>query len=91
MEGPGEIEPLEGESKKATRSRSLDVGGRVTVEAVRTEVLGLIRVSVVVFVCKHPRNRKGDREAFVNAFLATLGSINNQCVSSERVTLVECQ
>ena len=87
--GPDETEPLEGMSKNATRSRSLDVDGRVTVEAARTEVLGLIRMSVAVFVCKHPRNRKGGREALAKAFFATLGSINHPYVSGERVTLVE--
>ena len=91
MEGPDEIELLEGVSKNATRSRSSDVGGRVTVEAARTEVLRLVRMAVAVFVCKHPRNRKWGRKALVKAFLATLGSINHPCVSSERVSLVGCQ
>ena len=56
VEGPDEIELLECVSKNATRSRSLDVGGRVTVEAARKEVLWLIRMPVAIVVCRHPRN-----------------------------------
>ena len=91
MKGPDEIEPPEGVSKNVTRSRSLDVGGMVVVEAARAGVLGLIRMSVTVLVCKHPRNRKGGRGALNKAFLAALASINHPYVSGERVTLVECQ
>jgi hypothetical protein len=54
------------------------------VEAARAEVLGLIRVSVTVFVCKHPRNRKGGRDALDKAFLGALGSINHPYVSGEK-------
>ena len=81
---PDGIELPESVSKNATRSRSSDVGGKVIVEATRAGVLGLIRVTVAGFVCKHPRNRKGDRDALEKAFLATLVSINHPYVSGER-------
>ena len=91
VEGPDATELPECVSKNATRSRSLDVGGRVMVEAARAEVLGLIRMSVAVVVCRHARNRKGGRNALVNAFLAALVSIKYPYVSSEKLTLVGCQ
>jgi len=78
------IELPEGVSKNATRSRSLDVGGRVTVEAARAEVLGLIRMSVAALVRKPRRNRKGDRDVLDKTFLAALASINHPYVSGER-------
>lgn len=67
---PDGVELPEGVSKNATRSRSSDVGGKVIVEAIRAGILVLIRVT------RHPRNRKGDRDAFGRAFLTTLVSIN---------------
>ena len=81
---PDGVELPEGVSKNVTRSRSSDVGGKVIVEATRAGILGLIRVTVAGFVCKHPRNRKGDREAFDKAFLATLVSINHPYGSGKR-------
>lgn len=84
MEGPDEIEPPEGISKNAARSRSLDVGGRVTVEAARAEVRRLVRMFVAVVACRHPWNRKGGRDALDNAFLVALASINHPYVSGER-------
>jgi hypothetical protein len=83
VEGPDETERPKCVSKNATRSRSLDVGGRVTVEAARVEVLRLIRMSAAV-ACKCPRNRKGGRNALDKAFLAVLVSINHPYVPGER-------
>lgn len=83
MEGPDDIEPPEGMSKNAMRSRSLDVGGRVAVEAARTDDLGLIRMPVAIVTCKHPRNRKGGHDALDKAFLAALVSINHPYASGE--------
>ena len=80
------MELPEGVSKNATRSRSLDVGGRVNVETARAGVLGLIRTLGTVFVCKHPRNRKGGRDALNKAFLAALASINHPCAPDKRET-----
>ena len=82
MGGPDNVDTPEGVSKNATRSRSLDVGGRVIVEAARTGALRLIRMSVVA--CRHPWNRKGGRDALNKAFLAALASINHPYASGER-------
>ena len=87
MGGPDEVEPPEGMSKNVTRSRSLGVGGRVTVEAARIDILGLVRVSGAITACKHPRNRNGGRDAFDRTFLVALVSMDHPYVSGERPLL----
>ena len=84
MEGPDKTDPPEGMSKNVTRSRSSCVGGEITVEAARVGILRLVRTPGAIAVCKHPRNRKGGRNAFDRTFLAALVSMNHPYVSGER-------